>query len=90
MTGPVYEQTWICVCTYRRNGLLAELLASLRAAGRQEDPPRVIVVDNSPEAGAEQTVREAYPEARYEHEPSRASPWRATRPSKPSRRTPRR
>lgn len=69
MTGPVYEQTWICVCTYRRNGLLAELLASLRAAGRQEDPPRVIVVDNSPEAGAEQTVREAYPEARYEHEP---------------------
>ncbi len=69
MSMPAYEHTWICVCTYRRNELLAELLASLRAAGRPEQAPSLIVVDNSPEAGAQQAVRQAYPEARYVHEP---------------------
>lgn len=66
---PVYEHTWICVCTYRRNDLLAELLGSVRASGDEKSAPRLIIVDNSPERGAEQTVRDAYPEARYVHEP---------------------
>ena len=66
---PAYEHSWICVCTYRRNDLLAQLLDSVRAAGREDLAPRMIVVDNSAEAEAEETVRSRYPEARYVHEP---------------------
>nr|WP_274617521.1 glycosyltransferase [Nesterenkonia sp. AY15] len=74
---------YICVCTYRRPGPLAELLASLRAqdlgaSGRPGDSgqstgaaqlPQLIVVDNSPEGDAEAQVRSRYPSAHYIHEP---------------------
>lgn len=69
MSTPAYEHSWICVCTYRRNDLLADLLTSVRAVGREDPAPRVIVVDNSPEGEAAETVGRLCPEARYVHEP---------------------
>ncbi|WP_261623043.1 glycosyltransferase [Nesterenkonia marinintestina] len=66
------DRTWICVCTYRRNRLLAELLGSLRASEGLDTAagsvPRLIVVDNDPEAGARDVVGELYPEAVYVHQ----------------------
>lgn len=70
---PAPETTWILVCTYRRNDLLAQLLSSLRTVqmptGSTIDQPQLIVVDNAPEKAAEQVVRSLYPEAMYLHEP---------------------
>lgn len=75
------EHTWICVCTYQRPELLAELLVSLRASeGLAADPevepaadpgfvPRLIVVDNDPQGGARSVVADRYPEAIYVHQP---------------------
>lgn len=68
MSTPTYEHSWICVCTYRRNDLLADLLTAVRAAGRDDQAPQVIVVDNSPEGQAAEVVGRLYPEARYVHE----------------------
>ncbi|GAA1159263.1 glycosyltransferase [Nesterenkonia sandarakina] len=73
MTQPVISpaNAYICVCTYRRPGPLGELLDSLRAQelGERGQLPRLIVVDNSPEADAEAQVRAQYPGAHYIHEP---------------------
>lgn len=57
----------MCIATFRRNGLLSKLLDSLRMS--EPVPPRLIVVDNDPAAGAADTVRSTYPEAIYLHEP---------------------
>lgn len=72
--GPVRaDRVWVCVCTYRRNELLAELLTSLRAAAPQELGedvlPPLVVVDNDPAAGAAETVAELAPEAIAVHQP---------------------
>lgn len=65
--------TWVLVCTYRRNDLLQQLLASLRAvdmpAGSSLEQPQLIVVDNAPHPEAESLVRSAYPQAHYLHQP---------------------
>lgn len=66
--------TWVLICTYDRNDLLADLLASLQAvhmpAGSALAHPQVIVVDNSEEARAQTLVQQQYPEAVYVHEPT--------------------
>lgn len=68
------QNTWVLICTYDRNDLLADLLASLRAAqmpaGSAVPRPQVVVVDNSEQAAAEALVRQQYPEAVYVHEPA--------------------
>lgn len=68
------QNTWVLICTYDRNDLLAELLASLRAVqmpvGSTRAHPQVIVVDNAEEARAQTLVRQQYPEAVYLHEPT--------------------
>ncbi|MDO5663451.1 MAG: glycosyltransferase [Brachybacterium sp.] len=67
------DRTWICVCTYRRHRLLVELLDSLRASDgldlAEGEVPRLIVVDNDPQAGARDLVSRHYPEALYVHQP---------------------
>ncbi|GAB3188658.1 glycosyltransferase [Nesterenkonia suensis] len=63
-----WERLWICVCTYRRNDLLADLLKSLRAQ-RVPRRPGLLVVDNDPDGGSETTVRRLWPEARWVHQP---------------------
>ncbi|MGJ9405711.1 glycosyltransferase family 2 protein [Nesterenkonia aurantiaca] len=87
MSRPVITaaNAYICVCTYRRPGPLAQLLSSLRAqelgpvgessalgesgALGERELPQLIVVDNSPEGDAEAQVRAQYPGAQYLHEP---------------------
>ncbi len=70
--GPTPETTWLLICTYQRNDLLARLLDSLRSvrmpAGSTINQPQLIVVDNSPEPTAEDLVQ-SYPDARYVHQP---------------------
>ncbi|GAA1147772.1 glycosyltransferase family 2 protein [Nesterenkonia lutea] len=67
------ENAYVCVCTFRRPGPLAELLSSLRAqqtsAQHGAKVPQLIVVDNSPAGEAAGQVSRQYPEARYVHEP---------------------
>ncbi|MDS2171575.1 glycosyltransferase [Nesterenkonia sp. CL21] len=67
--GPIdWDRLWICVCTYRRNDLLAELLTSLQAQ-RAPQRPHLLVVDNDPDGGSEETVRRLWPGARWVHQP---------------------
>jgi succinoglycan biosynthesis protein ExoM len=70
---PTAENTWVLVCTYRRNDLLAQLLHSLRSVSMPPDAtlaqPQLIVVDNAPEPTAQHLVRSLYPHAVYVHEP---------------------
>lgn len=63
-----WDRLWVCVCTFRRNDLLAELLESLHAQ-RAPRPPRLLVVDNDPDGGSEETVRRLWPQARWVHQP---------------------
>lgn len=67
------EGTWILVCTYQRNEMLAQLLDSLAAVRLPADSsltaPQVIIVDNAPERAAAQTVAEHLPSAVYLHQP---------------------
>ncbi|GAA1170224.1 glycosyltransferase [Nesterenkonia xinjiangensis] len=63
-----WDRLWVCVCTYRRDDLLVELLESLRAQ-RAPQLPRLLVVDNDPDGGSADTVRRLWPEARWVHQP---------------------
>ncbi|WP_158583133.1 glycosyltransferase family 2 protein [Nesterenkonia natronophila] len=71
--APTAENTWVLVCTYRRNDLLAQLLLSLRSVRMPPDAtiaqPQLIVVDNAPEPTAQHLVGCHYPGAVYVHEP---------------------
>ena len=72
--GLTAQNTWVLICTYDRNDLLAQLLASLRAvqmpAGSSAPHPQVVVVDNSEQAAARGLVQQNYPGAVYRHEPA--------------------
>lgn len=63
-----WDRLWVCVCTFRRNGLLIDLLTSLRSLTGPQTP-NLVIVDNDPEGGAHSTVREHWPAAHYVHQP---------------------
>lgn len=67
------ENTWVLICTYRRNDLLSDLLDSLISVQMPESTqlrsPQLIVVDNAPEPEAEDLVRTRLPEALCLHQP---------------------
>lgn len=67
------SNTWVLVCTYNRNDLLAGLLESLRTVRMPADSalsaPHLVVVDNAERPRAERLVADHYPEALYIHQP---------------------
>lgn len=60
----------VAVLTYRRPDDLAAVLPELvRQADDLDLPARVLVVDNDPQASAEESVRSVWPQVKYVHEP---------------------
>lgn len=71
MSGDAPLRVVIAVLTYRRPGDLVEALPALVAQATTIDPPaEILVVDNDPDASAEEAVRTSgSPLVRYAHEP---------------------